>query len=121
MTFHNEVFTPMCVCSGGSGFNGGGIRSANGNTSGVLADDQRFELSVLTNPFQDQLQLSWLAHSGEKNAASIYSTTGQLIESISLRGENGSRSVNTENWTPGIYFLISGEGENQQTLRLIKQ
>ena len=86
LTFYNEVFIPQCICSGNSGFNGGGIRSANGNAGDVLADHQKFELSVLANPFQDQLQLNWRTHSGEKNSGLNLQYHGSADRKYSAKG-----------------------------------
>ncbi|MBC7426540.1 MAG: T9SS type A sorting domain-containing protein, partial [Bacteroidia bacterium] len=48
---------------------------------------------------------------------SLYSITGQIISEMKVEALS-SKSINTEDWAKGLYFVVTDKGE---TLKLIKE
>jgi hypothetical protein len=82
--------------------------------------------SVSPNPFQGAARLTWTANSAFPGFR-IYDALGRMVESRPSMAGKTAAPLSPFSWTwnaqglpPGPYFIVTGEGENKRTRKVVR-
>ncbi len=83
-------------------------------------EDNKNEISIYPSPFQNQLNVEYIASSFSDYPIRIYNQQGILIfeQQSSLEGNT---TINTQSWQTGLYLMQINDGTQTQTYKLIKR
>jgi hypothetical protein len=80
--------------------------------------EENNQLLAYPNPCSNQLHLA--NNEEQEMSIRIYNIHGQQFAPFILE-KNQTFSLNTSNWSPGVYFIQSSTSKQQSTFKLIKQ
>ncbi|MCX6181398.1 MAG: carbohydrate-binding protein [Bacteroidetes bacterium] len=78
-------------------------------TTGIQQLEKTTTLSIMPNPAQNQVQLSFSTVS-ENNQLLVFDMLGNVVYSEIFSGKNDFKTtINTENWSEGLYLVSTGD------------
>ena len=89
--------------------------------SDVSADVQDFKVIALPNPFTTTFGFDIQSFTDGQVAFKVYDMIGKLLESREVKFEDVINQSLGENYPAGVYSIIVSQGDNNQTLRVVKR
>ena len=124
------IFDPVCGCDDMTYSNDCVALNHNGVTSWTpgacttnnigIGDPSIEELTIYPNPIGDYMTFSVLAKKPVDLKVRIISLSGEIVQTVNLKGSNLTRTINTTGWPVGSYFVEFDTAKGYGTTRIIK-
>ncbi|MCC6818344.1 MAG: T9SS type A sorting domain-containing protein, partial [Bacteroidia bacterium] len=87
----------------------------------LFADDQFDDITLFPNPTQNYFNIQYTGEASYRlSTVVIFNSNGQeILRSQDIRMSNGLYTVDTENWSPGLYHVMVIIGEKVYRLKVI--
>ncbi len=91
----------------------------NGLTTSISSFDNMLELQFAPNPFDSELRVNWETEKMEE--ISVINLTGQLVYYKTIESQEKELTINSNDWSSGIYMIqVKAEGQTY-AYKIIKQ
>ena len=93
-------------------------------TRAVVGTDNvmgEFKAVAYPNPFENSFELDLRTSSTSPVTLAIYDMTGRLLDTKEIKAEGLSTQTIGERYPSGVYNVIVTQGENMQTVRVVKK
>ena len=80
-----------------------------------------FKAVAYPNPFATNFSVDLKSNSTSEVSLAIYDMTGRLLETRAIKADGLANQTIGERYPDGIYNVIVNQGENTQTIRVVKQ
>ena len=80
-----------------------------------------FKAVAYPNPFENSFALDLRTSSTNPLTLAIYDMTGRLLDMKEIKAEGLSTQTIGERYPAGVYNVIVTQGENTQTVRVVKR
>lgn len=87
----------------------------------VVSELQEFAVLAYPNPFRDAFALNIKTSATAPIQMAIYDMTGRLLETKSLTVDQATNTSIGSNYPSGVYQVVVSQGDQLQTVRVIKQ
>jgi hypothetical protein len=80
-----------------------------------------FKAVAYPNPFANNFAINLRSNETSTVSLAIYDMTGRLLETREIKAEGLSNQTIGERYPSGIYNVVVNQGEQTQTIRVVKQ
>ncbi|MDD2985981.1 T9SS type A sorting domain-containing protein, partial [Flavobacterium sp.] len=80
-----------------------------------------FKAVAYPNPFNNSFALDLKTNNTTPVSLAIYDMTGRLLETREIKVDGLSSQTIGEGYPSGVYNVLVNQGENTQTIRVVKQ
>jgi hypothetical protein len=73
------------------------------------------------NPFANSFSIDLKSNNTSEVSLAIYDMTGRLLETREIKADGLANQTIGDRYPAGVYNVIVNQGENTQTIRVVKQ